>query len=87
MTVSWNAEWYCGECGSSGQEHFEDDTEVEADHDCDEGGGSGSIGWDGRAECGECGWVLESDFEDYCWVASDHVCGDESAAPAEEEVR
>ncbi|GLW74506.1 hypothetical protein Kpho02_68040 [Kitasatospora phosalacinea] len=23
MTVAWNAEWYCGECGSSGQERVQ----------------------------------------------------------------
>ncbi|WP_404871094.1 hypothetical protein ACI1MP_38345 (plasmid) [Kitasatospora griseola] len=82
MTVSWLADWYCGECGSSGQERFEDETSVEAGHDCDEDGGPGSISWDGRAECGECGWVQETDFADDCWVASGHVCEDESAVPA-----
>ncbi|MEU3498585.1 hypothetical protein ABZ747_34465 [Kitasatospora cineracea] len=83
MSVGWFAQWYC-ECGAEGQAHFEDESDVEADHDCeyDEDSGAGAIGWEGRAECGRCGWVLEVDFDDGCWVDSGHVCGEDVSVPA-----
>ncbi|MFF4345590.1 hypothetical protein ACFY00_37495 [Kitasatospora sp. NPDC001540] len=36
MPVHWVADWYCGECGSSGQEHFEDDCWMASGHVCEE---------------------------------------------------
>ncbi|MET8704180.1 hypothetical protein ABZW10_35820 [Kitasatospora sp. NPDC004723] len=72
-TVNWCADWYCGDCGSTGEAWFEDGTIVDADHDCDEGAG-GQIGWEGRAECGECGWALDTDFADGAHVEADHDC-------------
>ncbi|MDH6711348.1 hypothetical protein P3T27_008106 [Kitasatospora sp. MAA19] len=44
LTVNWCADWYCGDCGSTGEAWFEDGTIVDADHDCDEGDGDQSVG-------------------------------------------